>query len=432
MTAILAIKHIQSLRTPTEKLKALEENKDIPYLKELLKVAFDSRVVTNINTIPPITKNGTYKERGSEFLSLVRFLEHTPKSNESIRKVTEFLEQCSPVEQEIYGQIMTKALRIGLQAKRINTVYPGLIALFDVMKADSYKNVTIKYPILCEEKLDGVRCVVIVEHGELTAKTRNGLSLNLPNIFSALSKRLRETGWDNIILDGELINRESRTATMSAVNRILKGDGTDEALTFFIYDTVPLVDFFTQSRCKIPLNERKLYLKSFGGNNKYYKIHEGVILGDEIMLETQLRKVKQAGGEGLVLKPLDGVYEYKRSKHWIKVKLKFTLRAQVVGVTEGRGKYKGQIGALTVKLRGEDWTFNVSSGLTDADRREFSAEPNKILDKIITVGFNDIQQTQNGETFFDFCTYEGIEETGMDADTLTDVYREVKSGGKIV
>ena len=79
-----------------------------------------------------------------------------------------------------------------------------------------------------------------------------------------------------------------------------------------------------------------------------------------------------AGGEGVIVKHPDALYEKKRSYGWLKVKDKQTVDVPVVGWFEGTGKYKGKLGGLIVDVEGVE--VRVGTGLSDALRDELWRE----------------------------------------------------------
>ena len=73
----------------------------------------------------------------------------------------------------------------------------------------------------------------------------------------------------------------------------------------------------------------------------------------------------EKGYEGLMVKPIQGLYENKRSSAWLKVKPLIEVTLKVIAVNEGDGKAKGMVGAIVAE--GEDdgkfYRVNVGTGL---------------------------------------------------------------------
>lgn len=88
-------------------------------------------------------------------------------------------------------------------------------------------------------------------------------------------------------------------------------------------------------------------------------------------------KVTGDGGEGMMLRHPDSLYETKRSKQLLKVKKFEDAEAVVIGHEPGTGRLVGMMGA--VRVREDNGTeFKVGSGFNDKQRRA----PPKIGTKI--------------------------------------------------
>lgn len=92
------------------------------------------------------------------------------------------------------------------------------------------------------------------------------------------------------------------------------------------------------------------------------------------------------GGEGVVLKRIDGAYG--ESGAWVKVKRCSTLDVIVTGFTAGKGKYLGQVGAIRVSVRsssGELLEVAQVSGMDDATRRHATDHPGDWLGVVVEI-----------------------------------------------
>jgi ATP-dependent DNA ligase len=110
------------------------------------------------------------------------------------------------------------------------------------------------------------------------------------------------------------------------------------------------------------------------------------------------------GCDGTVLKRLDSLYEFKRTKTWLKVKPVLDCDCLVVGMKEGTGKYKGMLGALEVipevVLKDENGKPEVTtfvSGMDDDCRRAWWEQRNfskggplNIIGKWIEVSYRKV------------------------------------------
>lgn len=90
---------------------------------------------------------------------------------------------------------------------------------------------------------------------------------------------------------------------------------------------------------------------------------------DREILQKSLEAVVAAGGEGLMLHRADAPYVSGRDPALLKLKPRHDAEATVIGHLPGKGKYRGQLGALRVRTA-DGREFALGSGLSDAQRRE--------------------------------------------------------------
>lgn len=86
-------------------------------------------------------------------------------------------------------------------------------------------------------------------------------------------------------------------------------------------------------------------------------------------LKEELQLAQQAGGEGLMLRDPESIYEGKRSNTLLKVKTSMDSEATVIEHMLGTGKYKNQIGALKVQTD-QGVTFSIGVGLNAKMRKD--------------------------------------------------------------
>lgn len=117
----------------------LEENKDNELLKKVLWFVYNPYIVTGLSTkkINKVVKIQTKYTPAKAIEEVFEYLqEHNTGTDTDIAYVLEFI-QDKP-DQEIYGQIFTKELKLGITSKTINKVFPNLIPEFNVMLAEKY------------------------------------------------------------------------------------------------------------------------------------------------------------------------------------------------------------------------------------------------------------------------------------------------------
>jgi len=199
------------------------------------------------------------------------------------------------------------------------------------------------------EKLDGVR-------GRWDGRrlvTRAGQPITPPAWFTA--------GWPKVALDGELWIGRGRFDEVSGIVRAGSADdGTWRRVRFMVFDLPDHGGTF---------DARVLRIRALISAAKIAWLQPApqFRLNNAGELETRLKQIVAAGGEGLMLHRRGALYQVGRSDDLIKYKLYEDAEARVVAHTPGKGKYAGMLGALVVRLP-DGRQFRLGSGFTDAQR----------------------------------------------------------------
>lgn len=117
----------------------LEENKDNELLKKVLWFVYNPYIVTGLSSkkINKIVNKQIKYAPAKTIEEVFEYLqEHNTGTDIDIAYVLEFI-QGKP-DQEMYSQIFTKELKLGITSKTINKVFPNLIPEFNVMLAEKY------------------------------------------------------------------------------------------------------------------------------------------------------------------------------------------------------------------------------------------------------------------------------------------------------
>jgi len=205
------------------------------------------------------------------------------------------------------------------------------------------------------------------------------------------------------MLDSEVMNRDFQSL-MKQVTR--KDDVKTEDAYLAIFDAVPITEW-EDGKSKKNTIQRKHYL-----DNLFDHIHKisclEIVAFDFVDLDTEDGQAKFAemneealkqGYEGLMVKPIQGLYENKRSSAWLKVKPLIEVTLKVVAVNEGVGKAKGMVGAIVAE--GEDdnkfYRVNVGTGLSDKQRKEFWEQRDELIGQLVEIQADMSTQNQKGD-----------------------------------
>lgn len=216
--------------------------------------------------------------------------------------------------------------------------------------ADAYEEGVPLHDYWVSEKLDGVRAYW---NGDQLI-SRQGNVFHPPVWFTA--------DFPEQPLDGELWMGRGQFAEVSGTVRTLEPVAAEwREVRYRIFDLPASEATFSQRVRQM----RNLLMPS---PSPYLAIIEQVPATTHKALMAQLDRIVGRGGEGLMLHRGDSLYRAGRSDDLLKVKRRQDAEAVVVGQTEGKGKYRGMLGALIVE-RPDGRRFRLGTGFTDAERK---------------------------------------------------------------
>lgn len=224
-----------------------------------------------------------------------------------------------------------------------------------------------------EAKHDGARCLIV--NGKVQSRTGKPL-YNLDLILEELGWRMNEA-----VFDGE-ITGENWADTMHNV-RASKSERDMSGLIFRPFDLLTLKEWQTKT-CARPLGDRQDLLRQLVTDSDHVRIVGRVDLADYSEFEWFYDHRIADGCDGVVLKQKDSLYEFKRTKTWLKVKPDTLVDGVVTGLVPGKLKYAGTLGSL--KFQPEDsGVITQVSGMTDEQRNAWWSDPTLIVGRTIEV-----------------------------------------------
>ena len=364
--------------------------------------ALDGFRTFGVQKVPVSKKDGTGITQ-TEFDDVLRRLEDRTLTGNEMRDVIQDLCDRSNTEQwnDWYRRILIKDLRCGVTHKTINKHSTMKVPVFECMLADDSKKHEKKMTgeVIVEPKLDGVRVITIcdVEKDEVRMFSRNGKELtNFPKILQQFDEMLDQMS-ESMVFDGEVMSDDFQTL-MREIHR-KGGAKTDDAI-LNVFDCLPLEDF-KEGECGLSITKRKQLLDdyTFGPNISKVEVVKMNLSDDDGQKQfADYNKLCiDKGFEGIMVKPIGGVYECRRSSLWLKVKPFIEVSLTVTDTEEGTGRNAGKLGALIVEGTdgGKFIKTNVGSGLSDTDREEFWKAKDKLIGQVVEVRADAITQNQN-------------------------------------
>jgi bifunctional non-homologous end joining protein LigD len=173
-----------------------------------------------------------------------------------------------------------------------------------------------------ERKYDGIRLIVFKRGAQVELFSRNHLPQHVPAVAAAIA-RLSAT---DLILDGEL--------------------DWDQG-GYHVFDILWRDDRDLRA---LPLEARRRELDALPLSPPLWRV---TALDDAVPWE----RARAEGWEGVIAKRRDSVYEHRRSRNWLKMKIEASQELVIGGFTDPEGKRVG-LGALLVGYyEGADFVF---------------------------------------------------------------------------
>ena len=365
-------------------------------------MALDGFKTFGVQKVPVSKKDGLGITQ-AEFDDILGRLEARNLTGNEMRDDIQDLCDKSKMEEwnDWYRRILIKDLRCGMTHKTVNKFSKYKVPVFDCMLAtDSAKHEKkMVGEMIVEPKLDGVRVIVIcdVDKDEVTLFSRNGKELlNFPEINKQFDEMLDQMS-ESMVFDGEVMSDDFQTL-MREIHR--KGGAKTKDAKLNLFDCMPLGDFMAGG-CDGDIMTRKTMLEKFEfGPNinlvEYVKMNLSEPDGQKQFADYNKLCIDR-GFEGIMVKPVGGIYECRRSVGWLKVKPFIEVSLKVVDTEEGTGRNAGKLGALVVEGKDMDKFIktNVGSGLTDTDRETFWKAKEKLIGQIVEVRADAITQNQD-------------------------------------
>lgn len=436
-TALEALKAESSTTAKNTILQHYEENRA---LKTLLYYAFNTFKQYYIKQVPnpePAAKD-IDPENFTMFIHLLEQFSRRELSD--VKGRTEaFLKVCNKEEQTWYRRVLLRNLEIGMAQKGVNKIYKNLIPVYDVLLAESIKDITLTDPktiarlpeaYVLQYKIDGYRVNVHKDDkGNVEVKTRSGL---IVFGYESMEEEARKYLPAGKVYDGEMVSPElfawieqnmlrdngekiaDRSLFKEAVRRVFSNETNKQGI-FNIFDVVEK-EKWDKQKTTASYGDRLRYLdtdvKSILETNQASQMT--VVPTSRVFYRNNPEDLKETirifhkflswGWEGLMIKNVESPYEWKRSKNIWKMKMMDTADLEVLNVAEGQGERAGSVGKLICDYKGT--VLNIGTGkMTKDECIRYWKNPNLIVGKTIEVLYQAESVGKNGEPVLDFARY---------------------------
>ena len=390
----------------SDKLAVIEKYKNQPDLLKVLQYTYDTFKqygVTSANCKKRSDLCLPFTPYSSIFELLDALASRELTGHDAIETVNGFVEENKTYEDVIWN-IIDRNLKTRSTVSMINKVIPGLIPTFDVALAKAYdektqKKVNWKDGWFVSRKLDGVRCLTVIDmFGEVKFFSRQGKEfLTLDN----LKMDIKALGLTNTVFDGEvcIVDENMDEDFAGIIKEIKRKDHTIETPYYYIFDMLDLEDF-NDKTSKDNFANRLVNLRNTVEETRMVGILEQLECND-IIFDLMMEKSKKGGWEGLMLRK-NATYKGKRSDEILKVKQMFDDEYVVVDlendyhrvIVDGQEIEEMMLKNVIIEHKGN--RVQVGSGFSHEQRRHFYENPDEILGKQITVQYFEETTNKNG------------------------------------
>lgn len=410
---------LQSISGAKAKCDFIKSHDEDPYFKRFLYFALNPLITYNISKKSLdklMSGNNTDGQKLIFFNDIFECCEHLSRlrsmDDATLRQIKTLLDMKYPEqeEKELYMQLLSKTVRLGITGKTINKIIPNLIPEWEVQQAYPVD----KYPLKTgtefwlTQKLNGARATLY--EGQLLA--RSGMPYKgLEHITEALSW-LRVAGF---VADGELTLRDKGSLSDNEAFRVATGvlnsDSVNKTvICYTIFDMIPVKDF-DALKPQVTYKYRRDILNQFaeriadtdGAVKVLPVLYHGT---DQSKIEELLEQMVREDKEGLMINT-DAPYRRTRHKGILKVKRFYTMDLPISRCEEGTGRLSGTLGAFVLKYKENE--VKVGSGFTDEQREQFWNNRDDMEGLLCEVKYKEISQDKGtGLESLQFPVFVGI------------------------
>jgi DNA ligase-1 len=255
----------------------------------------------------------------------------------------------------------------------------------DPMLAHKYSDHAAKivWPAYVQPKLDGHRCIAIIENGACTLWSRQRKPiLSMPHIVAELERLFKLHVNSTIILDGELYNHDYHDNFEELTRKIRPKAPVDghKIVQYWVYDAVT-GDTFTDRMAKV----LDALDAEFYGELKYVKIVPTSYAKDESEVTGLLTYWLAKNFEGVMVRNAASNYKNGRSYDLQKVKEFQDAEFEIVDVVPGKGHMLDK-GVFVCKTpEGKEFKAKMVGKLDEL--RKYLDNKDAYIGKMLTVKF---------------------------------------------
>ena len=341
--------------------------------------------------------------------------------HDAIGLVNGFIKEQDGQFEDLIFSIIDRNLELRASASVINKVIPGLIPTFDVALANKFdpKRADWNDVWLASRKLDGVRCITIVDiQGNVKCYSRQG---NEFETLDVVREAVKQIGLRGVVFDGEicLMDKDGNEDFPGIMKQIKRKNHTIDNPRYVMFDYLTLSEF-DDKMSEMPLTGRLgrfAKIASYIENSIYLSVLNQVVVNDDDHFAKLSAEAEELGHEGLMVRKNVG-YEGKRTQNLLKVKKFHDAEYQVIDldfedhrvIREGKEVVMPMLAQVWIEHKG--YKVAVGSGWNQEQRIRYQKNPSELIGKTITVQYFEETKNQQGGLSLRFPTVKHVFENG--------------------
>lgn len=298
-----------------------------------------------------------------------------------IKIITDFINQFYDDDKDILKGILFKDLRLGMNLKKFQVVWPDMCVENQVQLADTYNDSDSKYNYnlpYYSRKFDGKR--VYYQNG--VPYSRSNIKCKLPPIEHITRHFIDK---NDFVYDGELLylegDREDYNMVISLSSKDDRCDACDN-IYYVIFDMIDSKVFVNKDvgiafEDEYELMKSELCAEECGSPSFFKTKYDHVLLAKQVHDKDYLYKYCKAQcWEGLMKRNGEYCYEFKRTPNLCKLKEMKDGEFEIVSLEEGTGKNLNRLGTLNIRFKNN--IVGVGSGFNDDQRIKYWQDKDNI------------------------------------------------------
>jgi len=417
------VNQMKATSSLNEKKVIIDTIKNDKFITEALKYAYDpfkKYYVTPANCKKNSELLGHPNTYGNIFFLLDDLDNRICTGHNAIANVNRFIYENKQFEDLIFS-IINRNLELRASDSVINKVIPDLIPTFDVALANKFdpKRADWNDVWLASRKLDGVRCLTIVDiQGNVKCYSRQG---NEFETLDVVREAVKQMGLRGIVFDGEicLMDKNGDEDFPGIMKQIKRKNHTIDNPRYVMFDYLTLSEFDSKTSEMVLTGRLGRFAKvaSYIENSIYLSVLNQVVVTDDDHFAKLSAEAEELGHEGLMVRKNVG-YEGKRTQNLLKVKKFFDAEYQVVDldfedhrvIREGKEVVMPMLAQVWIEHKG--YKVAVGSGWNQEQRIRYQKNPSELIGKTITVQYFEETKNQQGGISLRFPTVKHVFENG--------------------